>query len=254
MAGSAGAYDRYRLSFDGSLTMKTTLSATLFAALLAAAAMAPSAFAQSDQNGANNPPSRGMENQPASNPMSGMGGMMGRGGGGMMGRGEGGMMGRGRGGMMGHGRGGMMGRNMMGRHWMMGWKGRKEACIDRLAHHAAMLAYIGTKLDLTAQQRPLWQKVQTIASDTTQKELALCNAIKAGRGKTILDRLGHVREMLAIQVAGLTAALPELKSLYEALTPEQRAILDRPWMHHAWALKEKGKEKWKKKEEDEDND
>jgi LTXXQ motif family protein len=193
--------------------MKTKHSAALFAALFAAVtamAILPLAWA-SDEN-ENKPPSPAAENRPMPNPMAGMTG----------------------GGMMGRGRGGMMGRGMMGRHWMMRWKNPKEACIDRLAHHAAMLAYIGTKLDLTAQQRQLWQKVQTIASDTAQKESSLCNSIKAGPGETILDRLDHMREMMSIRLAGLTAALPELKSLYETLTPEQRAILDRPRMHRPW--------------------
>jgi len=55
-------------------------------------------------------------------------------------------------------RGGPMMRGMMMRRG-----DPQERCIDRLAWRAARRAYVETKLNLTAQQQPLWDKVQSAA-------------------------------------------------------------------------------------------
>ena len=120
----------------------------------------------------------------------------------------------------------MMRRMMMGR-MMMG--DPQERCIDRLAWRAARWAYVETKLDLTAAQRPLWDKVQSAAQAEEQKERQLCGALKSGAPGNLLDRMDRMQQFLSARLAGLEAAKPALQSLYQALTPEQRAIIDHPF-------------------------
>lgn len=118
---------------------------------------------------------------------------------------------------------GMMGHAMMRRH------NPKEACFDRLARRAGMLAYLRAKLNLNPQQRPLWQKLQKTARDEARSERQLCEAMKPAGAETALDRLGHMEQMAATRLAGLKQAIPELRQLYQALTPQQRATLDHPF-------------------------
>jgi hypothetical protein len=185
---------------------------TLFAAALAASTMMmPAAFAQQPQNPANQPPPAAPQ---AAAPMpSPTGGAMEQPLPGMrpgMGMPE-----------------GMMRRRMM--HRMMALRNPKQACIDRLARRAGLVAYIGAKLNLTAQQRPLWNKIQDTVNNEAQQERKLCDTIKPPAEETALDRLTRMQQMAAARADGLKAVLPEVRQLYQELTPEQRAILDHPF-------------------------
>ncbi len=132
-----------------------------------------------------------------------------------------------------HGRGGpemggspMM--KMMMRHRMMG-ENPQERCIDRLAWRAARNAYVETKLNLTAEQRPLWDKLQAIAKGEEQKERQLCAALTPPGTGTILDRMGRMQQFLSARLDALQSAKPAVEALYQALTPDQRAVLDHPF-------------------------
>ncbi|HZU88446.1 MAG TPA: Spy/CpxP family protein refolding chaperone [Stellaceae bacterium] len=175
---------------------------TLFVAAFAVGAMLmPAAFAQQPQNSASEP----LSSAPAANPpMSEMqpGARMPE---------------------------GMMQRRMMMMHHRMARRNPKEACIDRLARRAGVIAYVGAKLNLTAEQRPLWDKIQSTVNDEAQQERKLCEAIKPPAEETALDRLTRMEQMDAARLAGLRTAIPEVRQLYQALTPAQRAILDHPF-------------------------
>jgi len=130
---------------------------------------------------------------------------------------------RGEGGAGRHGwRGMLMHRTMMRRN-------PQERCEERLAWRAAMRAYTEAKLDLTPEQRPLWDKVQSIAQTEQQKERQLCSALKPGGETTVLDRLDHMQQSLSTRLEALQAAKPAVQALYQALTPEQQAIFDHPF-------------------------
>jgi hypothetical protein len=122
----------------------------------------------------------------------------------------------------------MMRRHMM-MHRMMALRDPKQACIDRLARRAGVIAYIGAKLDLTAQQRPLWDKIQSAANDEAQQERKLCDTIKPPAEETALDRLTRMEQRDSTRLNGLKTIIPEVRQLYQELTPEQRAILDHPF-------------------------
>jgi len=132
-------------------------------------------------------------------------------------------------------------------HWMHGdggpgmggWRGMMhhrmihqdphERCEDRLAWRAAMRAYTEAKLNLTAEQRPLWDKVQSAAQAEEQKERQLCTSLKPTGDSTLLDRLDRKQQFLSARLEGLQMAKPSVQALYQALAPEQRAILDHPF-------------------------
>jgi hypothetical protein len=126
------------------------------------------------------------------------------------------------------GEGGPGGRGMM-MHRMMMRHDPKERCEERLAWRAAMRAYTESKLDLTAEQHPLWDKVESIAQSEQQKERQLCAALKPRDETTVLDRLDRMQQFLSTRLEALQAAKPAVQALYQALTPEQRAIFDHPF-------------------------
>ena len=126
-------------------------------------------------------------------------------------------------------RGGPMMRGMMMRHMMMRRGDPRERCIDRLAWRAARRAYIETKLNLTAQQQPLWDKVQSAAQSEEQRERQLCASLKSGAEPTMLDRMDRMEQFLSVRLQALQAAKPAVQALYQALTPEQQAIFNRPF-------------------------
>jgi hypothetical protein len=135
-------------------------------------------------------------------------------------------------GMRGAGGWGMRGGAMM-RHQMWrraGMRGNpQQRCIDRLARRAAHRAYLETELNLTDQQRPLWDKLQGIAQSEQQRERQLCSQIKSPQEMTALDRLDRAQQFLSARLDALNAAKPAVQALYQSLSPEQRQIFDHPF-------------------------
>jgi hypothetical protein len=139
-----------------------------------------------------------------------------------------------------HGMGGM--RGMMGGHEGMGHHGwmhemtrrsPRERCEERLAHRAGIIAYTVSKLNLTAEQKPLWDKLNGAVQSAADKERQLCANLPAQAGPqaqaTILDRMSRREQFLSARLQGLQQARPALEALYQALTPEQKAIIDHPF-------------------------
>jgi|SRR5579862_467898 len=110
----------------------------------------------------------------------------------------------------------------------------EQRCAERLARRAGMVAYTVTRLNLTAEQRPLWDKLNTVIQAGTQKQQQLCAALKTGpqpQERTVVDRADWLEQTLAARVQALHEARPALQQLYQALTPEQKAIVDHPFRH-----------------------
>ncbi len=109
----------------------------------------------------------------------------------------------------------------------------QQACQDRIARRAGFVAYMGAKLNLTADQKPLWDKVLAASQAAQANEMKTCAALPASaddRGKeTIIDRMNHRQAMMQAQLQGLQQTQPAVQALYQALTPDQKAILDHPF-------------------------
>jgi len=70
----------------------------------------------------------------------------------------------------------------------------QQRCEERLAKRAGMVAYVVAKLNLTADQRPLLDKLQGVLQGNADKERQLCATLKpiAERGQeTVLDRMNR---------------------------------------------------------------
>jgi hypothetical protein len=128
-------------------------------------------------------------------------------------------------------------RGAMGHHH--GWMQRmmqlspQQRCEERLARRAGMIAYTVAKLNLTPEQRPLWDKLQGLMQAAGDRQRQLCASLKpAGeRGQeTVLDRANRREQFLSARLQAIQQTRPALEQLYQALTPEQKAIIDHPLM------------------------
>lgn len=132
-------------------------------------------------------------------------------------------------------------------HAAMRQQWRQHACTERFARLSARLAYLEVKLELTAEQRPLWDKWRASVADGAGKVRTVCvGSVPAPDAKpTIVDRLAHLQERLATEAAALQAAQPSLVAVYQALTPEQRELFEHVlkmghhhhhggWHHHGF--------------------
>jgi len=71
--------------------------------------------------------------------------------------------------------------------------------------------------------------VQNIAQSEEQKERQLCATLKPGDDTTLPDRLDGMQQFLSTRLEALQAAKSAVQALYQALSPEQRLILDHPF-------------------------
>jgi len=131
--------------------------------------------------------------------------------------------------------GGPMMHRWMG-HPMMGWgmdRSPQQACVDRLARRAGFIASVGFRLNLTAEQKPLWDKLIAATQAAEDNQRKLCDALPANaadRDKvTVIDRLNHRQQVLQAQLQALQQTEPAVQALYDKLTPQQKAILDHPF-------------------------
>jgi hypothetical protein len=118
-------------------------------------------------------------------------------------------------------------------HGMMIHRSPKERCEERLARRAGVIAYTVAKLNLTAEQKPLWDKLNGIIQSAADRERQLCGSLPTQPGPqaqgTILDRMGRREQFLSARLQALQQARPALEALYNSLTPDQKAIIDHPF-------------------------
>ena len=110
----------------------------------------------------------------------------------------------------------------------------RQRCEERLARRAGMVAYTIAKVNLTAQQRPLWDKLQGLMQAAADRERQLCGGpkpVNESGQETILDRVNQREQFLSARLQGLQQVKPALEQLYQALTAEQKAIIDHPSPH-----------------------
>jgi hypothetical protein len=116
-----------------------------------------------------------------------------------------------------------------------GWASQR--CSEHAARLAGRLAYLEVKLDLSAEQRPLWDKWRQAAMDGAMKVRAVCmeRPAAAEARPTVVERAAHLQKMLATMAAALESAQPELAAVYQSLNDEQRDTFEkgmRPWHRH----------------------
>jgi hypothetical protein len=129
-----------------------------------------------------------------------------------------------------------MGQHAMGEHhhgWGHRWAMRspQQRCEAGIARRAARAAYVEALLNLTPQQRPLAEKVQTALQNAADKEHQLCAALPtdAKQSATMMDRFARREQMMQVRLDAMKEVQPALQALYAALTPQQKAIIDHPF-------------------------
>src|SRR5215469_5749023 len=81
--------------------------------------------------------------------------------------------------------GGMAGPHIWGPPAMAPWmhvnreRSPQQECLEHVARHAGFVAYIGSKLNLTAEQKPLWDKLQAVVQPTLDNRRQLCDSLKS---------------------------------------------------------------------------
>lgn len=112
----------------------------------------------------------------------------------------------------------------------------KAFCEDRIARRMGHRAYIKAKLDLKADQMTAWDAFQKAADDASAKEKAKCATLPTDMKTppSFPDRLTRQEEMMKSRLESIQAVKPTLIALYDKLSPEQKAVFDRPIMgpHH----------------------
>ena len=122
----------------------------------------------------------------------------------------------------------------------------KDMCIEHFARSAGRLAYLEAKLQLTSDQKPLWDKwaEATATGNAAMKDDCLTAIPAKGTPTTALDRDSRVEKLLTDKLDTLKTARPALEALYQSLSPEQRIAFDHStksrhmgiggpkWQHH----------------------
>lgn len=129
-------------------------------------------------------------------------------------------------GMMGHG---PMGQGPMGGMAMPAFS-PKDMCTEQVARRIGNRAYLKARLDLKPEQMTLWNTFEKAADEASAKDKARCASLPAEikTPPTYMERMTMREEMMKARLAALEAVKPSLQALYAALTPEQKAIFDKP--------------------------
>ena len=120
----------------------------------------------------------------------------------------------------------------------------EQICRERFARLSGHLAYLGAELDLNAQQQPLWDAYQRAMLDAAGKGRQVCveNMMSPGSNLTVLERRDRFQKMLEARLEFLRSTRQPLEAIYQSLSPEQRRLVDRPfmrggmerWEAHSW--------------------
>lgn len=139
-------------------------------------------------------------------------------------------------GMMGHGPMGQgpMGQGPMGQGPMGGMAmpafSPKDMCAEQVARRIGNRAYLKARLDLKPEQMTLWNNFEKAADEASAKDKARCASLptEIKTPPSYIERMTMREEMMKARLAALEAVKPSLQALYAALTPEQKAIFDKP--------------------------
>ena len=129
--------------------------------------------------------------------------------------------------MGGYGPGSGMGPGMMGGYGPSAGVGPQAMFNNRFGNAEENLAALKTELGITAKQDPAWQAFVSSAKQQNENRQAwfakMQQAHSAGSAPEMLAQQTEIMKQRQVELEAKAAAL---KSLYAALTPEQKAIAD----------------------------
>lgn len=100
---------------------------------------------------------------------------------------------------------------------------RGQMCQDMYAHKVGELAFLETKLSLTAPQQPLFEHWKQASLDVAKRHEGECTERREpGERRDMMARLTMEETMLKRRLADIDAERPSLGALYASLNPEQK--------------------------------
>jgi LTXXQ motif family protein len=108
----------------------------------------------------------------------------------------------------------------------------KAFCEERIARRIGQRAYLKAKLDLKPDQMSAWDAFQKAADEASAKEKARCATLPTEMKEppTLMQRLDRQEAMMKSRIESIEMVKPSLLALYDKLSTEQKAALDRPMM------------------------
>ena len=106
----------------------------------------------------------------------------------------------------------------------------KNMCLDQVARRIGNRAYIKARLELKPDQMTAWNAFEKASDEANTKANARCATLPAEMKErpNYVDRLSMEEEAMKARVASIETVKPTLVALYGVLSPEQKAVLDRP--------------------------
>lgn len=106
----------------------------------------------------------------------------------------------------------------------------QAACKDLVARRIGTRAYLKARLELKPEQMTAWSAFEKASDEASTKSLARCATLPTEMKDrpTYIQRLTAEEDMMKARVATIEAVKPSLAALFDVLTPDQKAILDRP--------------------------
>jgi hypothetical protein len=106
----------------------------------------------------------------------------------------------------------------------------KAFCLDQVARRAGNRTYLKIRLELKADQTAAWDAFAKASDAADVKDTARCNALPAEMKDrpSYVDRLTMEENYMKARVERIEAVKPTLAAFYNTLSPEQKAVLDRP--------------------------
>jgi len=107
-------------------------------------------------------------------------------------------------------------------------KHRAEMCSNLYARAVGKMAELETRLDLTAVQKPLFERWKAVRLASAKSHAEACATVTfPGRDASIMDGLAFEQKLLEARLATLKAEAPSLEALVKTLTPDQQMTLKR---------------------------
>lgn len=106
----------------------------------------------------------------------------------------------------------------------------RAMCLDRVARRLGNRTYLKAKLDLKPEQMGAWNAFEKASDDASARTKAYCATLPAELKDrpTYIERLTMEEGAMKARIASIETVKPSLVALFEVLTPEQKASLDRP--------------------------
>jgi hypothetical protein len=127
---------------------------------------------------------------------------------------------------------GLFGMSWPGRPWPFGDgtpPSPRQICEEHINFGSAHVAYLKAKLRLQGNQKDAWQKLEQAAEPAVERMREACGQLPAqmGGAGNLPERIDVMARQLAVRTEFLQAIREPLRAVYDTLTPDQRAVLDR---------------------------